>query len=134
MDDKTLPAAHLAIRLARQEQMPAQEMLSHLVNGKISVPLSTPPKVQDGKILDWSPAIMNRDDGSRWLMAFTTPEMCSEYCGPDGLSQYYITVDTRWVLHTLPAGIGIAVNLNSEDHFEWAAEGVAQYKQDVLGW
>ena len=134
MNDKTVPAAHQAIRLAKHNEMSPADLLSHLVNGKVSIPMKDMPTIEGQKIKDWSPPVLTHPDGSRWLMAFTTPELASDFCSPDGMP-YYISVDTRWVLHTLPAGIGMIFNLKSDDeYFQWSADGIASYKRDVLGW
>lgn len=133
-DEQTLPAAHRAIRLAKAQQISGAELLTHLVDGQVSVPVAALPDIQDGKIKTWQPAVFTLEDGSRWLFAFTTPELASDYCGPE-TSPFYMTVDTRWVLRSLSPGLGIVFNAKSKgEFFKWSAQGIASYKQKVLGW
>ena len=133
MSDETLPEAHLAIRLAKEGRLSGKDMLGYLVAGKITVPLTEPPRIENGKIADWHPATASREDGTHWLIAFTLPEMASAFGDVETQYGFYMTVDTRWVLERLPPQFGIVFNLRSEEMFEWKAEGLGKYKKDFLG-
>ena len=134
MSDETPPQAHLAIRLAKAGQLSGKEMLDRLLAGKITIPLTEPPRIENGMIADWRPATAARADGSQWLIAFTLPQLASAFCDVETQYGYYITVETRWVLERLPPQFGIAFNLQCEEMFEWKAAGLAKYKKDFLGW
>ena len=45
-----------AIRLAKAQQISGAELLNHLVNGQVSIPVADLPTIEDGKIKDWEPA------------------------------------------------------------------------------
>lgn len=127
------PAAHRAIRDAKQGRLHPREMLEQLVAGTLTVPNSALPEIEHGKISGWHPAVLAKADGSRWLVAFTTRAGASAYMDENPEYGFYVDVDTRWVLQGLPAGVGIVFNLGAPEHFEWNAQGLAKYRKDVLG-
>lgn len=128
------PAAHRAIREAKQGRMHPREMLEQLVAGKLVVPTADVPEIENGKITGWQPALLAKADGSRWLVAFTTKAGAYAYMEQHPEYGFYTDVDTHWVLHGLPADIGIVFNLGAPEQFEWNAQGRAKYMKDVLGW
>jgi hypothetical protein len=133
MNDAELPAAHRAIRLFKQGKLHPREMLEQLVAGKVVVPTTEMPRIEDNRIAGWRPATASKADGSLWLLAFTTKQLASAFCDNEPHFGFYFDVDTRWVLGALPANCGIAFNLRSADQFEWSAAGLAKYMHDVLG-
>jgi len=128
------PAAHRAIREAKQGRLHPREMLEQLVAGKLTVPTSDMPDLTYGKVSGWRPALLGKADGSRWLVAFTTTAGASAYMDENPEYGFHVEVDTRWVLQGLPDGVGIVFNIGAPEHFEWNAQGLAKYKKDVLGW
>lgn len=125
---------HEAIRLSKAGQLHPKEMLEILVAGQISVPTTEMPRIENARITGWHPATASKADGSQWVIAFTTEELASAFCDHDPDFGFYYTVDTRWVLQSLPADHGIVFNLGTPEMFAWNAEGLAKYKKDVLGW
>lgn len=45
-----------------------------------------------------------------------------------------MTVDTAWLLRNISPESSIVFNLRTDEILEWNAQGLAKYKQDVLGW
>jgi hypothetical protein len=134
MAGEQVPAAHRAIQLAKQGQLPGKDLLAQLVAGRISVPVSQAPRIDNGKVSDWSPVTATKADGSQWLLAYTLPALASAYCERNPEHGLYVTVDTRWVLQAMPTGHGIVFNLETPEMFQWNAVGVVKYLKDVLGW
>lgn len=111
-----------------------REHIAQLVAGKIAVPLSEMPLIENGVLAGWKPATVSKPDGSLWLVAFTTPELASAFCDRDPDYGFYIDVETRWALRAMPEQHGIVFDLGTEQMFQWNAQGLAKYKKDVLGW
>jgi hypothetical protein len=134
MTDESMPLAHQAIRLLKQGRMQGKEMLSHLVQGKLSVPVAELPEIVDARHLrNWSPATVSKADGSQWLVAYTLEALAHAFAEQHPDYPLVMTVDTTWVLDRLPDSYGIAINFRTEDVMEWNAQGLARFKKDVLG-
>ncbi|HEY2346739.1 MAG TPA: SseB family protein [Xanthomonadaceae bacterium] len=134
MTDEAIPKAHEALRLAKQGKMGGKEMMDLLVAGKLYVPTSHPPQIENGVITGWRPVTASKADGSEWLLAFTTQAGASAYCDANPEHGLYISVDTPWVLRNIPEAWGIVFNLRTEDMLEWNAQGLSKYRKNVLGW
>lgn len=128
------PAAHRAIRESKQGRLHPREMLQQLVAGKVVVPASDLPDLQEGRITGWRPALLGKADGSRWLVAFTSADGASAWMKQQPEYGFHVDVDTRWVLQVLGPEYGIVFNIGSAEQLEWSAQGLAKYKHDVLGW
>jgi hypothetical protein len=112
----------------------SREHIAQLVAGKVSVPVSEMPRLENSRITGWNPATASRADGSQWMIAFTTEEGASKFCDGNPDFGFYVTVDTTWALSSMPPNHGIVFDLGTEDMFTWNAQGLAKYKKDVLGW
>jgi hypothetical protein len=134
MTDESIPVAHEAIRLAKQGKMSGKEMLSKLVQAKWIVPLAEVPLIENGRVQNWHPATVSKEDGSQWVVAFTLQSLASAFCDQEPGYSTYIDVDAFWVLENLPPELGIVMNFRTEDMFQWKADGVVKYKREVLGW
>jgi len=130
-----LISSHEAIRQAKAGQISSQELLTLLVDGKVDIPASDLPEIENGVITGWKPATLSKADGSQWLVAFTTRELASAFMDRDPDYGFYVNVDMHWVLlRALPRDHGIVFNVGSPEQLEWNAAGLAKYKKDVLGW
>ena len=137
MSEPDLPEAHLALQLAKDEKITTGEMLQRLVMAKVVIPLTEPPKLKDDMIEHWHPAILsNASDGTQWLAAFTTAELCAAFCAKEPMYTSSVRVETRWMLYNMPPGFGLLINPGSGEGemFQWGAEGLAKYKKDFFGW
>lgn len=136
MTENTIPDAHLAIQMAKEQKITTGEMLQRLVMGKVVVPLTEPPKIKDEMIEHWHPAILTAANGSSWIPAFTTPELSAAFRENEPRYVSSVRVETRWLLYNLPEGYGIVFNTGSgeEEMFQWGAEGIAKYKKDFFDW
>jgi hypothetical protein len=129
-----LISSHEAIRLAKAGQISPQELLEHLVEGKVDVPAMDLPEIENGVITGWKPATLAKADGSRWLVAFTARELASAFMDKDPDYGFYANVDMHWILlKALPQDHGIVFNIGSPEQLEWNAAGLAKYKKDVFG-
>lgn len=134
MTDEAIPKAHEALRLCKQGKLGGKEMMDALVAGKLHVPTSDLPRMENGVITGWRPVTASKADGSEWLLAYTTVAGVGAYCDANPDHGLYISVDTIWVLRNIPETWGIVFNLRTEDQLEWNAQGLAKYRKNVLGW
>jgi hypothetical protein len=130
-----LISPHEAIRQAKAGEISSQELLQHLVEGKVDVPAMDLPEIENGVITGWKPATLGKADGSQWLVAFTARELASAFMDKDPQYGFYVNVDMHWILlRALPKDHGIVFNVGSPEQLQWNAAGIAKYKTDVLGW
>jgi SseB protein N-terminal domain len=124
--------SHQAVTQFIKGEISVPQMLPRLVAGFISVPLAEPPKMAQDNIESWKPATVSKHDGSQWLVAFTSTQAASSFSSLNNYP-FGISTSTKWVLDVLPPAHGIVFNLGSQYLFEWSAEGISQYKLEVLG-
>ena len=125
-------SAREAIQQARKGRISINEMLAFLAESDLFIPLAEPPQMEDAVIKSWKPCTVSKADGSQWLVAFTSPEPLSEFSKHTPGFSFGISAGTKWVLQLIPPQHGIAFNIGTEDMFEWNADGLAQYRAEML--
>lgn len=133
MTDEDTPDSHRALELAKQGRLTIKEAIDEIVAGQLTVPVADLPITEHGKLTGWSPALVSKDDGTEWLVAFTLPELADEFCEQESEFPVKVEVDAAWILETLPPQYGIVFNPNSDLSLEWTARSVVKYRQEVLG-
>ncbi|MFC5577521.1 SseB family protein [Lysobacter niabensis] len=133
-NNKHLPAAlsaHEAIQQVRMGRLSIHEMLANLAESSLFVPLASPPEMDGEAIRAWKPSTVSKADGSQWIVAFTSPDLASQFCKQAPAYSYGLSVGTKWLLQALPPGHGIVINIGTAQGFEWNAAGIAEYKARV---
>ena len=69
----------------------------------------------EGEALALHPLAISTPEGYDVICAFTTPERAVEMQASRPSCRAAVPVDAAWVLATLPAGCGIAIDVGSED-------------------
>lgn len=130
LTEEKLSISHAAVTQGLAGEIPEREMLARLVAGFVVVPLAREPDRDGWDIKSWSPALAAKDDGSKWVVVFTSSEGHAEFARRHNYP-YALTTSTAWVLDTIPPERGLMLNPGTAHPLEWSAEGIRMYHSDV---
>lgn len=129
--EEKLSISHTAVTQCLAGEIPEREMLARLVAGFIVVPLAREPDRDGWDIKSWSPALVGKADGSKWVVVFTSSEGHAEFAERHNYP-YALETSTVWVLDKMPPEHGLLINWGTAHQLEWSAEGIRRYQSDVI--
>ena len=127
-----LALADRAIVQGRAGAITVPEMLRDIMSAQILVPLAGAPRIEGDRLVSWKPATVSKGDGSQFLVAFTSHDLLTAFAKHSPEHSYAFQISARWVLGVLPAAHGIVFNVGGDNGFEWSADGLAEYRRDVV--